>query len=572
MSEFDKEKENRGEIAQSPASPPDTAQPSPIPNADTSTQPAPIPNADASTQPAPIPNADASAQPAPIPNADASAQPAPIPNADTSAQPAPTVRMPYPYAAQPAHHAESTGNTADFGAGAQAPGTPPPVFHAESGAPIPGGIPAGGAVPFQPYPYGVPMPNPYTVPAPNPPQAQKRRMPTGLRVLLIVMSVLLAGSVIGFASFGVYTALTTSRPSAFSDFSQPSPADPGEENAEPEVSAPALPDIEVVPNTEGIALNSTPTGAPMSAAEVYNKVLPSTVLVVTTTENSVGTGTGIFATEDGYIITNSHVVLNSKSVAVQVKTNDGAFHDAVVVGYDKTTDLAVLKIEGSGYTPAEFGNSDELVMGQEVLAIGNPGGEQFSGSLTGGIVSGLNRSVGEYSSNGMTYIQTDAAINPGNSGGPLVNMYGQVIGINSAKIVSEQYEGMGFAIPTSGGKAIIDDLLSGGYVQGRVRFGIKGNEITEMQASMYSVQTGFMIQEIDADSSFNGTDVQVYDIITAVDGVETPTLDALSDALLAYGPGDTVTVSLFRPNENGVGGEAFEATVTLLEDKGETQS
>ena len=97
-------------------------------------------------------------------------------------------------------------------------------------------------------------------------------------------------------------------------------------------------------------------------------------------------------------------------------------------------------------------------MGQEVLAIGNPGGEQFSGSLTGGIVSGLNRSVGEYSSNGMTYIQTDAAINPGNSGGPLVNMYGQVIGINSAKIVSEQYEGMGFAIPTSGGKAIIDDL------------------------------------------------------------------------------------------------------------------
>ena len=164
----------------------------------------------------------------------------------------------------------------------------------------------------------------------------------------------------------------------------------------------------------------------------------------------VGTGTGIIATEDGYIITNSHVILDSKSVPVQVKTNDGTFHDAVVVGYDKTTDLAVLKIDGTGYTPAEFGNSDELVMGQAVLAIGNPGGEQFSGSLTSGIISGLDRSVDEYSSNGMTYIQTDAAINPGNSGGPLVNMYGQVIGINSAKIVSEQYEGMGFAIPTSG--------------------------------------------------------------------------------------------------------------------------
>lgn len=113
--------------------------------------------------------------------------------------------------------------------------------------------------------------------------------------------------------------------------------------------------------------------------------------------------------------------------------------------------------------------------------IGNPGGEQFSGSITRGVISGLNRSVGSYSSNGMTYIQTDAAINPGNSGGPLVNLHGQVIGISSAKIVSEQYEGMGFAIPITGAKSIIDDLLAGGYVQGRVRFGIKGTAITQMR-------------------------------------------------------------------------------------------
>ena len=164
-----------------------------------------------------------------------------------------------------------------------------------------------------------------------------------------------------------------------------------------------------------------------------------------------------------------------------------------------------------------------------------------------------------------------AAINPGNSGGPLVNLHGQVIGISSAKIVSEQYEGMGFAIPITGAKSIIDDLLAGGYVQGRVRFGIKGTAITQMQAAMYDVPQGFMISEIDEDSCFNGTDVQADDIITAIDDTETKSLEELANALLNYKPGDTAEIHLFRPNESGVGGEEFTVTVTLLEDKGETQ-
>ena len=176
----------------------------------------------------------------------------------------------------------------------------------------------------------------------------------------------------------------------------------------------------------------------------------------------------------------------------------------------------------------------------------------------------------------MTLIQTDASINNGNSGGALINEYGQVVGITSAKLSGNAFgsatvEGMGFAIPITGAKSIIDDLLAGGYVQGRVRFGIKGTAITQMQAAMYDVPQGFMISEIDEDSCFNGTDVQAYDIITAIDDTETKSLEELANALLNYKPGDTAEIHLFRPNESGVGGEEFTVTVTLLEDKGETQ-
>ena len=427
-----------------------------------------------------------------------------------------------------------------------------------------------------------PMPAPY----PQKKKREKRKMPLGLRLLIITMCVLFGVSFFGLIGYGVYTAATSTSDflSDYTDYpgfedefgfledwtdgEETTPAE-DEETEENEIT---IPDIEVMPNKDGLMLNEIPTDYNPEITEIYDKVIRSTVLVNAVSEFSGGTGTGIIATEDGYIITNSHVVLNTRNVEVEVKTSDGVSHEAVVVGFDKTTDLAVLKIEGSGYTPAEFGNSGYLHMGQWVLAIGNPGGEQFSGSITRGIVSGLGRSVGAFSANGMTYIQTDAAINPGNSGGPLVNMYGQVIGINSSKIAAEEFEGMGFAIPITGAKTIVDDLLAGGYVEGRVRFGIKGSEINAMQSAMSDVPQGFLILEIDEDSSFAGTDVQPYDIIISIEGQETPTLNALSNVLLGYAPGDTVTVQMFRPRETGPGGEEFEVTIVLLEDKGETQN
>ena len=465
-----------------------------------------------------------------------------------------------------------------------------PHWSAQPGAPA-----QEAPVPPYPYPVHAHVDGPtatYIVDLPK----KKRRMPTGLKVLIICMCVLFGTASLGLLGYGMFSFVTnvvSFGQDIVDEFTIPEFSDPydfgvnpddGEKDRIPDKTPDngqegsveqgeiVIPDIDVTPNTDGIRLHAAPNTAELDITEVYDKVIRSTVLVLVTAESGTGSGTGIIATQDGYIITNSHVVLNTRNVAVQVKMHDGTTHDAVVVGFDKTTDLAVLKIEGTGYTPAEFADSDDLRMGQWVIAIGNPGGEQFSGSITRGVVSGLDRSVGTYSANGMTYIQTDAAINPGNSGGPLVNLYGQVVGINSSKIVSDEYEGMGFAIPITGAKKIIDDLLSGGYVEGRVRFGIKGTEVTQMQAYMSGVPQGFMISEIDADSCFVGTDVQAYDIITAVDGVETPTLDALSNALLNYTPGDTATVTLFRPNESGTGGEEFEVKVTLLADLGETQN
>ncbi|HEX3000195.1 MAG TPA: trypsin-like peptidase domain-containing protein, partial [Armatimonadota bacterium] len=225
------------------------------------------------------------------------------------------------------------------------------------------------------------------------------------------------------------------------------------------------------PNASGIAIEKKPTGTPLNASQVYKKLIQSVVGVETTVtaqsgESQVGEGTGIVTTQDGYILTNAHVVNYSKSNDVKVVMHDNKTYQAKVVGYDKTSDLAVLKINATGLSPATFGDANSMAIGEQVVAIGNPGGLSFAGSITGGMISALNRTIESHSENGMTYIQTDAAINPGNSGGPLVNMYAQVIGINSNKIAATGYEGMGFAIPVSKAQPIINELVHNGYVSG----------------------------------------------------------------------------------------------------------
>ena len=421
--------------------------------------------------------------------------------------------------------------------------------------------------------YGYPPPKTHKSPA--------------LKAFLWLISVLSVGTILGFGIYVVYQytpynrELTEEVPpwyEQYDEYEETLPENEPDYDDYVEVPDPdkERPQIDMAENPDSLTVTIQPEGDIFKTSEIYKLVAPSTVTVSSSMasvyeEDITTTGTGIIATADGYIITNSHVVFNSKNTAVQVTTSDGSVYDAVVVGADRTTDLAVLKTNDHGFTPAEFGDIDEMVIGDEVIAIGNPGGEQFSSSLTKGVISGLDRIVGKYSDNGMTYIQTDAAINPGNSGGPLVNMYGQVIGINSSKIVSAGYEGMGFAIPVSKAQGIINELSSGGYVKGRTRLGIRGRDVNASE-QYRGAPAGFIIQEINEDSGFYGTEARVYDIITAIEGEEVFGIESIANLLLLYSPGDEVEITLYRAFDNVSDGEEFDVIAKLLEDTGETQN
>ncbi len=473
-----------------------------------------------------------------------------------------------------------------------------PYGYPQPSSAFPGGTPYGTAQqpyaapafspqqPPQPVYYGYGQQPAYPYYGAEPPRPPKKKLSTGLKVFIWIASILAASALIGLFGYLAYHGATTEKSFPYGNapgFQMPLPQQPddGEEDDIPDFDDgvippdskeedPGMPDVDITPNTEGITIHKKPDGKELTSQEVYKKVVKSTVTVAVTLtrggQEQNSTGTGIIATSDGYIITNSHVVLNSKSSVVKIITSGGEEYEAVVVGVDRTTDLAILKTNDHNFTPAEFGDAAELEIGDSVVAIGNPGGEKFSGSMTGGYVSGLDRAVGRYSENGMTYIQTDAAINPGNSGGPLVNMYGQVVGINSSKIITDGYEGMGFAIPVSKAQSIINELLSGGYVKGRTRLGITGMEVSDAMEALYQMPRGFMISEIGEESAFTGTEAREGDIITAIDGETVTSLSDISNLLLKYAPGDTAEITLYRQN-----GTELKVTVTLLEDKGETQ-
>ncbi|MDE6798219.1 MAG: trypsin-like peptidase domain-containing protein, partial [Ruminococcus sp.] len=310
----------------------------------------------------------------------------------------------------------------------------------------------------------------------------------------------------------------------------------------------------------------------LTTEEVVQKVLPSVVGVeseftvtsnnngyyygfgMPTTSTATGTGTGVVITEDGYIVTNAHVIYDSEygaglSEKITVHMNDDNSYEAEVVGYDTDCDLAVLKIDATGLTSAEFGDSDSLMLGESVIAIGNPLGFDLKNTVTSGIVSGLNRNI-TINDKAMNLIQTDTAINSGNSGGPLINKYGQVIGINSSKMSASygeaSIEGIGFAIPSNETSKIIDDLMSYGYVTGKPQLGISCQDVTENVSRMYNMPVGVYITEVSAGSASEKAGLQSGDIITAVDGMEVSTAEELNAQKNTHSAGDTITVTYVR--------------------------
>lgn len=334
------------------------------------------------------------------------------------------------------------------------------------------------------------------------------------------------------------------------------------------------------------------------ATAIYDKVSPSCVGIIlystgnslfsssnsaTSQSNIAGQGSGIIMGENSdktktYIITCAHVISDASSAGYKVVVQDynGEQYDATVIGFDSKTDLGVLSIDKTGLQAAEFGDSTQLKIGETIFAIGNPGGTEFFGSFTRGMVSAIDRSVSSEIGYDMKCIQHDAAINPGNSGGALINSSGQIIGINSSKIASTEYEGMGFAIPISSAKDIINDIIANGYVTNRPKLGIKYSPASSYQQYAMVVQIkglpsgSLIIAEISSDSAFKGTKAEVGDLIIKVNGEDMDSADVLLDKIENGNVGDKLTLTLCRINQNYEISE-FDVTVTLIEDTGSTQ-
>ena len=298
----------------------------------------------------------------------------------------------------------------------------------------------------------------------------------------------------------------------------------------------------------------------LSLQEIYVKCIPSVVSITSSSRSGGSSGTGVILSEEGYIVTNHHVIENGEQITVQL--TDERVCTAQLVGADKTSDLAVLQISAEGLTGAEFGNSDHLRVGDSVVAIGDPLGVEYRGTMTDGIVSAINRNV-NVNGRSMNLIQTNAALNSGNSGGPLINSYGQVIGINTIKIGaftdSAGVEGLGFAIPSTTVKDIVEQIISQGYVSGRPWLGITGESISLFYQRYYRLPAGLYISAVASGCNAAKAGITEGDILISVDGNKIYSQSDLDTLLYHYSAGDTVTIVIYR------GGYTMQADIQLEE-------
>ena len=312
-----------------------------------------------------------------------------------------------------------------------------------------------------------------------------------------------------------------------------------------------------------ISYENIPQEDGLSLQEIYEKVIDSVVSITCTLPGGSATGTGVILDEVGYVVTNAHVVEGAK--AIQVLLTDGRTLEADMIGADKVSDLAVLRIHGDNLVAAQLGDSSVLRVGDVVVAIGDPLGVAFRGTMTDGIISAINRDV-TVDGRVMNLIQTNAALNSGNSGGPLVNCYGQVIGINTMKIgdsvSAAGVEGLGFAIPSTTVSHIVNQLLQQGYVSGRPSLGISVESISMVYQMYYRLPNGLLINSVEPGSAADEVGIEEGDILLRVDNTSVTTPQELESAIYKYAPGDTVKLIIYRS------GRQYSVTVTLGEAHG----
>lgn len=320
-----------------------------------------------------------------------------------------------------------------------------------------------------------------------------------------------------------------------------------------------LPRAELVPDFK-VAISSN-RGKELSLQELYDQCSKSIVAIKGYQDGVDGYywGSGIILFEDGLILTNTHVIENCDTASVTLFDNSS--YDAALVGADSTSDIAVLRIEATGLTPASFGDSAELAIGDQVAAIGNPLGETFRMTLTDGIISAIDRGI-SYNGHSMTLLQTNTAINEGNSGGALFNMYGQVIGVTNMKMMSSysSIEGIGFAIPSSTIAAVADSLMQYGEVRGRTAIGVTVGAIPENVTSHYDLPTGLYVSAVEEKSDAAAKGIQQGDIITAVNGNPASATSDILTVKNTLSVGDTITFTIWRD------GETFDVDVILVDE------
>ena len=392
----------------------------------------------------------------------------------------------------------------------------------------------------------------------------------GVIALLLILVIFLCGiiTVLGILNIRLFTQLNTMEQTDLSIAHIESETEPLE--SPQALASSEAPTIATEPNYTAIDLQPSPQsqdnvpqegGLPLQ--DIYEKNISSVVSIACSLSGGSSSGTGVILSRNGYIVTNAHVVSGAQSISVRL-TDDREF-EAELVGSDDISDLAVLLIDGEDLEPAEFGDSGSLRVGDAVTAIGDPLGVELRGTYTNGIVSAINRDV-TVDGRTMTLIQTNAALNSGNSGGPLINCYGQVVGINTMKIGAftdeAGVEGLGFAIPSVTVKDIVEQIITQGYVSGRPTLGIEGEKVDGFYQRYYRMPAGLYITEVDRGSYAAYYGIEPGDILIYVDDSRITTMDELNAVLYSHEVGDVVTVTIYRA------GQTATVELTLTEDKG----